>query len=61
MLGSGFLAIGANATMLNTMRFGYLTALGISVAFIADILISPALMKIVYDRKSNTKRVAEYE
>ena len=61
VLGSGFLAIGANATMYNTIRFGYLTALGISVAFIADILISPALMKIVYDRKYNRSSVAECE
>ncbi len=50
ILGTGFLSIGAMGTMKNSITFGFVTALGISVAFIADILIAPALVAIALGR-----------
>jgi predicted RND superfamily exporter protein len=46
VLGSGFLSIGMMGTMLNTVTFGFLTAAGIVIAFVADIVISPAIIKL---------------
>jgi predicted RND superfamily exporter protein len=46
VLGSGFLSIGMMGTMLNTVTFGLLTAAGIAIAFVADIVISPAIIKL---------------
>jgi predicted RND superfamily exporter protein len=51
LMGSGFIAIGASSTMSNMVTFGYLAAFGIGVAFLADILVSPALLKIIYGKK----------
>ncbi len=56
VLGSGFLSIGAMGTMLNTVTFGLLTAVGIGIAFFADILISPAVMKLIM-RENNRSEV----
>ncbi len=58
VLGSGFLSIGIMGTMLNTVTFGLLTAVGIAIAFIGDILISPAIIKLVireHERSSRTQ------
>ncbi len=60
VLGIGFLSIGANATMTNSIHFGYITALGIALAFIADIIVSPALMAVVY-RKKHTSNIHALE
>jgi len=55
VLGAGFFSIGAMATMTNSIRFGYLSALGIVAALVADLFMSPALLSLVM-RKRGTKR-----
>jgi hypothetical protein len=47
VLGGGFLSIGLTGTMKNTVSFGYLTAMGIGIAFLADVFLAPALMTLV--------------
>ncbi len=47
VLGSGFLTIGTMGTMNNSVLFGYLTAMGIGIAFLADVFLAPALMSLV--------------
>jgi len=60
VLVSGFCIMGAVATMHNTIDFGFLTAFGITTAFLADIIISPALMAVFVPneaRAAKTTRV----
>ncbi len=57
VLGSGFLSIGLMGTMSNTIVFGFITAVGIGVAFVADIVIAPALMSLAM--RSQERRLAE--
>ena len=45
VLSAGFLAMAVRGTMLNTIYFGALSALGIAVAFLADVIITPALIR----------------
>ena len=44
------LSRGGMASMLNTIRFGALTAAGVSFAFFADIIITPALIGVMQGR-----------
>jgi predicted RND superfamily exporter protein len=60
-LGSGFLSIGMMGTMLNTVTFGLLTAVGIAIAFFADILISPAIIKLVVREHERSPRTQGLE
>jgi len=55
VLGAGFFSIGSMATMNNSIRFGYLSALGIAAALVADLFMSPALLSLVM-RKRKTKK-----
>jgi predicted RND superfamily exporter protein len=61
VLGSGFLSIGMMGTMLNTVTFGLLTAVGIAIAFFADILISPAIIKLVVREHERSPRTQGLE
>jgi len=47
-LATGFLVMAGLGSMLNMLVFGLVTALGIVVAFIADVLVSPALLALVF-------------
>ncbi len=47
VLSSGFLTIGTMGTMNNSVTFGFLTAMGIAIAFLADVFLAPALMTLV--------------
>jgi len=44
VLVTGFVVMAALGTMRNTHQFGYLCALGIAVALVADLLVTPALI-----------------
>jgi hypothetical protein len=44
VLSTGFLVMALRGTMLNTIQFGALSAAGISFAFIADVIVTPALI-----------------
>ncbi len=44
VLSTGFLVMSLRGTMLNTILFGGLSALGVSFAFIADVVLTPALI-----------------
>ena len=44
---AGFIVLGSMGTMRNTVQFGYLAAFGIAIAFLADVIISPALIALV--------------
>ncbi len=44
VLASGFVVMGSSSIMHNSIVFGYVTAAGIGIAFVADILITPALI-----------------
>ena len=46
VLCTGFLVMALRGTMKNTVAFGGLTALGIGIAFLADIIITPALLTV---------------
>ncbi len=46
VLATGFSVMGALGTMQNTVVFGYLTAFGIAIAFIANLLLTPALISL---------------
>lgn len=50
VLATGFLVMALLGTMLNTLQFGALSALGIVVALVADLLITPALIAVSSDR-----------
>ena len=50
VLATGFLVMALLGSMRNTVIFGLLAALGIVSAFIADILVAPALLTLVFDR-----------
>ena len=47
VLASGFLVMGTMGTMRNTVEFGLLSTVGIVLAFVADIVIAPALMRLL--------------
>ncbi len=47
VLTTGFLVMAGLASMRNTMVFGLLASLGIVTAFIADVLVMPALLALV--------------
>jgi hypothetical protein len=44
VLSTGFLMMALRGTMLNTIQFGALSAAGISFAFFADVIVTPALI-----------------
>jgi predicted RND superfamily exporter protein len=46
VLTTGFMTMASLGTMQNTIRFGYLSALGISIAFIANVFLTPALVAL---------------
>ena len=46
----GFIVLAIGGSMKNTVTFGYLSAFGISIAFIADILMCPALIALTKGR-----------
>jgi len=46
VLTTGFATMACLGTMQNTIRFGYLSALGIAVAFVANIFLTPALVAL---------------
>jgi predicted RND superfamily exporter protein len=50
VLATGFLVMSLFGTMLNTLQFGALAALGIVVALVADLLVTPALITLTADR-----------
>ena len=47
VLTTGFVVLGVFGTMLNTVHFGFLAATGIVIAFLADIIVAPALIALV--------------
>jgi predicted RND superfamily exporter protein len=44
VLSTGFLVMALRGTMLNTINFGALSASGIAFAFLADVIVTPALI-----------------
>ncbi len=46
VLTTGFMTMASLGTMQNTIRFGYLCALGIAFAFVANLLLTPALVAL---------------
>jgi len=46
VLTTGFATMASLGTMENTIRFGYLSALGIAIAFVANIFLTPALVTL---------------
>ncbi|MBW1686669.1 MAG: MMPL family transporter, partial [Deltaproteobacteria bacterium] len=46
VLTTGFATTAILGTMENTVRFGYLSALGIAIAFVANVLLTPALVTL---------------
>jgi predicted RND superfamily exporter protein len=50
VLATGFLVMALRGSMLNTVQFGLLSALGIAVAFLADVFITPALIALTATR-----------
>jgi predicted RND superfamily exporter protein len=46
VLTTGFTTMAILGTMQNTIRFGYLSALGIAIAFVANVLFTPALVAL---------------
>jgi len=46
VLTTGFTTMASLGTMQNTIRFGYLSALGIAIAFVANVLLTPALVAL---------------
>jgi hypothetical protein len=56
VLTAGFLVLAGFGSMLNILVFGLFTALGIVIAFIADVFVAPALLVLVY---SGTDRRAD--
>jgi predicted RND superfamily exporter protein len=49
VLTTGFLVLAGLGSMSNTLVFGLFAALGIVVAFVADVLIAPALLAVVFE------------
>jgi len=45
VLATGFGVMGSMGSMKNTVYFGYFTSLGIAVAFIANVTLTPALLR----------------
>jgi predicted RND superfamily exporter protein len=46
VLSTGFLVMALRGSMLNTIQFGALSAAGISFAFLADVIVTPALITV---------------
>jgi predicted RND superfamily exporter protein len=46
VLTTGFAVIAIRGSMLTTIQFGSLSALGIVVALLADLWVTPALVKL---------------
>jgi predicted RND superfamily exporter protein len=58
VLSTGFLVIALRGSMLNTVQFGALATLGILVALVADLLVTPALIALSADRLRNPGALA---
>ncbi|MFT5442097.1 MAG: putative RND superfamily exporter protein [Myxococcota bacterium] len=56
VLSTGFIVMALRASMINTVRFGALSAAGIGFAFVADVIFTPALIIVVrrYARRRKT-------
>lgn len=52
VLSLGFFIFTA-ASMENLVRFGLITGITIILALLGDLLLAPALMKVIYERKNN--------
>ena len=59
VLSSGFLVMAGLASMANTVVFGLIAALGIVTAFVADILVAPALLAVAFQRADRVSAVLE--
>jgi predicted RND superfamily exporter protein len=46
VLTTGFGVMGSLGSLKNTVYFGYLSALGIALAFVANMLLTPALISL---------------
>jgi hypothetical protein len=46
VLATGFAVMGSLGSMKNTVYFGYFTSLGISVAFVANVTLTPGLIRL---------------
>jgi predicted RND superfamily exporter protein len=46
VLTTGFITMALLGTMRNTINFGYLSALGIAIAFVANLFVTPALVAL---------------
>jgi predicted RND superfamily exporter protein len=46
VLTTGFTTMALLGTMKNTINFGYLSALGIAIAFVANVALTPALVAL---------------
>ena len=57
VLATGFLALAGLSTMLNTLVFGLVAALGIAIAFIADVLIAPALLALFFQGRDRAEEL----
>jgi predicted RND superfamily exporter protein len=57
VLASGFVVMGYTATMHNSVVFGYVTAIGIGAAFVADILITPALIVLAVPEAASDSEI----
>jgi predicted RND superfamily exporter protein len=61
VLTTGFLVMAAFGSMRNTLIFGLFASLGIVLAFIADVLVAPALLALVYRRPTRMREVAHQQ
>jgi hypothetical protein len=52
VLATGFTVMGILGSLENTVLFGFLSAMGISVAFIANALLTPALLALTLRLRS---------
>jgi predicted RND superfamily exporter protein len=59
VLTTGFATMAGLGTMQNTIRFGYLSALGIAIAFVANILLTPALVALTKRFQSSPRTAPE--
>jgi predicted RND superfamily exporter protein len=57
VLATGFVVMGSLGSLMNTVHFGMLSAFGITVAFLSDALLTPALVCLV--ARSSTRRQEE--
>ena len=59
VLTTGFLVMAGLGSMHNTVVFGLLASLGIVTAFIADVLVMPALLALVAQPRAELKAAHE--